>query len=266
MELTAVLEALQAIDGPVVVHSDSTYVVNCFNDRWYEGWLAKNWRNSQRKPVANRDLWEPLVEIFQQRGDDLRFVWVKGHSGDPMNDLVDEMAVAEIESVRPAPGSSTDAGDSASGPVVPWPIERAVAVVGPTDIDADQVEALEEATEGLDPGYDIVISGLRRGAELTGAEAALRHGVPVGVVLPFADPASRWPVTDKARFDSCVEGAEWVVTLDGDQAKPGLAVKKRNDWLRSSVVGAMVVGDPALVGELEEMGLGVIEIEAEPSA
>ena len=39
--------------------SDSTYVVNCFRDRWFDGWLRRGWRNSHRKPVANRDLWEP---------------------------------------------------------------------------------------------------------------------------------------------------------------------------------------------------------------
>jgi ribonuclease HI len=93
MEIRAVLEALQALDGPVVVVSDSTYVVNCFRDRWWEGWLRKGWVNSKRQPVANRDLWEPLVELVRSRGD-VRFQWVKGHSGDPMNDLVDRLAVA----------------------------------------------------------------------------------------------------------------------------------------------------------------------------
>jgi ribonuclease HI len=78
------------------VVSDSTYVVNCFRDRWWEGWLRKGWVNSQRKPVANRDLWEPLVTLYQTRQEELSFRWVKGHSGDPMNDLVDAMAVTAI--------------------------------------------------------------------------------------------------------------------------------------------------------------------------
>ena len=68
--------------------SDSTYVVNCFRDRWWEGWQRNGWRNSKRQPVANRDLWEPLVDLVNERGD-VTFRWVKGHSGDPMNDLVD---------------------------------------------------------------------------------------------------------------------------------------------------------------------------------
>jgi ribonuclease HI len=92
MEVTAVLEALKANDGPVDIVSDSTYVVNCFRDRWWEGWLRRGWMNSQRKPVANRDLWEPLITLVRSRGD-VTFRWVKGHGGDPMNDLVDRLAV-----------------------------------------------------------------------------------------------------------------------------------------------------------------------------
>jgi ribonuclease HI len=96
MEIRAVLEALRALDGEVLVVSDSTYVVNCFRDRWWEGWLRKGWVNSQRKAVANRDLWEPLVTLYQARQGEVSFRWVKGHSNDPMNDLVDAMAVAAI--------------------------------------------------------------------------------------------------------------------------------------------------------------------------
>ena len=56
MEIQAAFEAVKALPGPVEVVSDSTYVVNCFRDRWWQGWLARGWTNSQRKPVANRDL------------------------------------------------------------------------------------------------------------------------------------------------------------------------------------------------------------------
>ena len=72
MELRAALEALRAVSGPVEVVSDSTYVVNCFRDRWYEGWLRRGWRNSNRKPVANRDLWgAPDRGISGEAGRDL---------------------------------------------------------------------------------------------------------------------------------------------------------------------------------------------------
>jgi ribonuclease HI len=95
MEVLAALEAVRTlgVDGPLVVVSDSTYVVNCFRDGWWKGWLAKGWVNSQKKPVANKDLWEPLILAVKDRSD-ITFRWVKGHSGDTMNDLVDTLAVA----------------------------------------------------------------------------------------------------------------------------------------------------------------------------
>jgi len=93
MELTAAWRAVQALPGPLEVRSDSTYVVHCFRDRWHEGWKRRGWRNSQRQPVANRDLWEPFIELVLQRGD-VRFTWVKGHSGNEMNEVVDQLAVA----------------------------------------------------------------------------------------------------------------------------------------------------------------------------
>jgi ribonuclease HI len=94
MEITAVLEALGDHDrqGPIEIVSDSTYVVNCFRDRWYEGWLRRGWKNSQRQPIANRDLWELLFALALADDADVSFRWVKGHSGDEMNDLVDALA------------------------------------------------------------------------------------------------------------------------------------------------------------------------------
>jgi ribonuclease HI len=93
MEVRAALEAVRSIEGPLLVVSDSTYVVNCFRDAWYRGWLDRGWISSARQPVANRDLWEPLIGLFLERGD-VAFAWVKGHSGHAMNDFVDRLAVA----------------------------------------------------------------------------------------------------------------------------------------------------------------------------
>ncbi len=270
MELRAVLEALLGLPGPVVVHSDSTYVVNCFNEKWYEGWKAKNWKNSQRKPVANRDLWEPLIDLYLMRRDEVSFVWVKGHSGDAMNDLVDQMAVAEAavfkaEAAGAAASGSAGNGTGAvpvDGPEPPWPVDRAVAVTGASTLDDDKREELAAAVDGLDPSHDILVSGLRRGTELEAAERAVSLQVPLAVVLPFADPASRWPPEDRARFQRCVDAAAWVVTLEGDPATPAQAVAGRDRWTWSAVVGAIIVGAPQLVEELEAAGLGVIAGDA----
>jgi ribonuclease HI len=92
MEVTAVLRALQSLPGPLQVVSDSTYVVNCFRDRWWQGWQRRGWRNTQGKPVANQDLWKELIPLVTEAGRPVTFAWVKGHSGDRMNDLVDLLA------------------------------------------------------------------------------------------------------------------------------------------------------------------------------
>jgi ribonuclease HI len=100
MELTAVLEALRAIPGPVEIVSDSTYVVNCFRDRWWQGWRRRGWKNSKGEPVANRDIWEPLVtEVVDVRGGEaVVFRWVKGHAGEQMNEFVDLLATTAARS------------------------------------------------------------------------------------------------------------------------------------------------------------------------
>lgn len=113
MEVQAVLEALRSLAGPVVVFSDSTYVVNCFRDRWHEGWLRRGWRNSTRQPVANRDLWEPLIDLYLARRDEIEFRWVKGHSGNRWNDRADRLATAAADSQR---GRSPEAAPGAAGP------------------------------------------------------------------------------------------------------------------------------------------------------
>lgn len=93
MELRAVLEAMEALEGPLAVVSDSTYVVNCFRDGWWKGWQRRGWRNSKGEPVANQDLWRPIVDKALERR--VSFSWVKGHSGDVMNELVDRLALEQ---------------------------------------------------------------------------------------------------------------------------------------------------------------------------
>jgi ribonuclease HI len=68
--------------------------VNCFRDKWHVKWARNGWKNSKREPVANTDLWKPLIELADP--DYVTFRWVKGHSNDRMNDLVDQLAVAAV--------------------------------------------------------------------------------------------------------------------------------------------------------------------------
>jgi len=99
MEIMAAYQAvIHFEDDPRIIRivADSTYVVKCFNDGWWRGWHKRGWKNAQRQPVANRDLWEPFIELVINRGR-VEFEWVKGHSGNRMNDYVDALAVAHTQ-------------------------------------------------------------------------------------------------------------------------------------------------------------------------
>lgn len=105
MELRAAIEALTALPSPrdVALYTDSTYVMNCFVQRWWVRWERTGWRGAMGQAVANRDLWERL--IAETRRHTVAWHWVKGHSGDPLNDRVDRLARAASVSATPtAPG------------------------------------------------------------------------------------------------------------------------------------------------------------------
>jgi ribonuclease HI len=99
MELTGAIEGLRSLAGRrrVDLFSDSAYVVNCFRDRWYVRWRANGWRNVQKKPVENRDLWEALIALAEAH--EVTWHKVAGHSGDPLNERADRLARAAIEHV-----------------------------------------------------------------------------------------------------------------------------------------------------------------------
>ena len=100
MELRAALEGLRAVPGrrQVDLHSDSAYLVNCFRDRWHVRWRQNGWRNAQKKPVENRDLWEALLAEVERH--EVRWHKVAGHSGVPLNERADRLAVAAIDRMR----------------------------------------------------------------------------------------------------------------------------------------------------------------------
>lgn len=92
MELMAVIKALEALKEKceVYIHSDSSYVINAYNNNWISDWKLKNWKNSQKKDVLNRDLWEKLDALINKHI--VYFIKVKGHSDDEYNNLCDKMA------------------------------------------------------------------------------------------------------------------------------------------------------------------------------
>ncbi|SFJ63112.1 ribonuclease HI [Paenibacillus sp. UNC496MF] len=65
MELIAVIQALRLLNEPcrVRIYSDSAFIVNCFKHKWHEHWVAHNWRNTQKRKVEHRELWEQLLNL-----------------------------------------------------------------------------------------------------------------------------------------------------------------------------------------------------------
>jgi len=91
MEMTAVIEALKQLRGPsrVRIFTDSNYVIRGMTE-WLPAWIRKNWLNSQKKPVLNRDLWEILLNV--SKSHDIEWKWIRGHQGHVENERCDELA------------------------------------------------------------------------------------------------------------------------------------------------------------------------------
>lgn len=91
MEMTAVIEALKALKRPckIVLHIDSQYVQKGITE-WMDGWLRRDWKTADKKPVKNVDLWQELNQ--QVALHDITWKWVKGHAGDPGNERADALA------------------------------------------------------------------------------------------------------------------------------------------------------------------------------
>ena len=99
MELIAVIEACKWATNQhyddIIIYSDSAYLVNCYNDKWFVKWENNNWKNSKNEPVANIDLWKQLIMYF--RLPNINFVKVKGHNGNQYNEIADKLATGAIE-------------------------------------------------------------------------------------------------------------------------------------------------------------------------
>jgi ribonuclease HI len=93
MELMAAIVGLRSLKArcDVTLRSDSAYLVNSMRARLPERWARSGWKNSNKKPVLNRDLWEQLVAACEPH--QVGFVRVRGHAGDPENELCDRLAV-----------------------------------------------------------------------------------------------------------------------------------------------------------------------------
>ncbi len=271
MEIKAASEAVRSIGGPLEVVSDSTYVVNCFRDRWWEGWLARGWKTKANRPVANRDLWEPLIDAVRADPERVQFRWVKGHGDDEFNDLVDRLAVeaARTQQGRSGEGTPTDLGPAdAPGrdPRLPDGFRLVVAGHRPPELGGydpnptadrvrSQLAALLAAERELHPDV-VVLTGLGLGVEQLGAEAAAAAGVPYVAVLPYPDQDSLWPAQTRRHYADLLAASGGQILLQTRPPKTrqeaGAALHRRDAWLARNADEAVVVWDQddALVGRL----------------
>lgn len=104
MELLAIRNALEYAEKnrsnneKVIIYSDSAYAINCYLQDWYQKWLVNGWKNGQKQPVANRDLWEDIIPYFGSFWYDFRKV--DGHSGIYWNERCDELAQNEASKLK----------------------------------------------------------------------------------------------------------------------------------------------------------------------
>ena len=98
MELTAAIKALeyctqqeekQLTLKQIKIYTDSTYVKEGITV-WINNWEKNNWKTADKKNVKNIDLWKKLKELV--KSNSIEWIWIKGHSKDPMNDQVDRLA------------------------------------------------------------------------------------------------------------------------------------------------------------------------------
>ncbi|WP_084145957.1 RNase H family protein [Anaerovorax odorimutans] len=80
MEMMALLKSLESLKKEnlvINVFSDSSYLINCFRQKWYENWYKNNWKTAKKTPVENKDLWESLFSFIHNHN--INYYRVKGH-------------------------------------------------------------------------------------------------------------------------------------------------------------------------------------------
>jgi ribonuclease HI len=168
MELTAVIEGLKQLpdrSGMVTVHTDSQLVVKGMTE-WIVGWQRKQWRKSDGEPVLNAELWRALLAESQRLGQ-VRWQWVRGHSGVPLNERADQLAVAAIERRGAAQPPASELGSPPSRPPVVLPAQQSILDELAPSSELELLRELEQRVRravgphrGQVPVYDEVLGKL----------------------------------------------------------------------------------------------------------
>ena len=274
MELTAVLRAIEDNPGRRLrIVMDSTYVKDGL-EKWSANWIRNGWMTKAKEPVKNREIWEPLIAARDARAGEITFEWVKGHSGDAMNDLVDELAVIERDRYRgvvgPTPGAIGGGGKISDLPPEEQRAERRrrdsrippghlllVLGLGPDGLggwDANPIgdDVRRRLQEWIDAQAQVhpdlvVLTGLRPGAETLAAEAAIRADVPYAVLEAFPGVEAKLSGPWQARFRDlrgrAASVAQFHKKVPKDRAGFAANLRGREKWLIDAADQAVLVWD-----------------------
>ena len=88
LQLSPMITSLDKVE----FYTDSAYIHNCYSQGWWKKWVINGWINSKKQPVANKELWELIIPLFNNK--QFSFYKVKGHQGDYWNEYVDKLAVS----------------------------------------------------------------------------------------------------------------------------------------------------------------------------
>ena len=96
MELLAPIKALKKIkeEANITIFTDSIYLKNGITE-WIKKWETNGWKNANKKPIKNKDLWQELNKLTQKK--DITWKWIKAHAGNPLNELADQLATKAIK-------------------------------------------------------------------------------------------------------------------------------------------------------------------------
>lgn len=243
-ELTAVLDLLQQtakVEEDLVVLCDSTYAINSIT-KWMPGWKRKGWKKGDGKPVQNLEIMKALDAAMSGRR--VRFEWVKGHAGHPLNEAADARANAAARAFQAGRPPATGPGFPGGG--------RAETVVGPSSPAADDLFALLDDSEVTSAQTDEEIVVALERSLLTdevradrGAVAALLHPQwreigSSGTVWERADLLDRIAPLERPVVLEVIEVGRWTPDLiqlvwrsassEGSQLRSSLWVRTGRTW------------------------------------
>ena len=97
MEILAAIKGLESLKEKcrVTLYTDSQYLVHAMETNWAQKWRANGWMRNKKEPALNADLWARLLKLCEFH--EIKFVWVKGHAGNPENERCDQLAVAAFK-------------------------------------------------------------------------------------------------------------------------------------------------------------------------